>query len=84
VPPSAGFVRQHSDAYFAERQKRMGTTAPAKNRATARDACKDDSRFFFLRGGFQLTAHHRHWKEQRRKDNVIPNGNIRPGQNYDQ
>jgi hypothetical protein len=62
VPPSAGFVRQHSDAYFAERQNSMGTKAPDKHRDTARDACKYDSISFFLSGGYQFTAHDRHWK----------------------
>ena len=37
MPPSAGFVRQHSDAYFAERQNSMGTKAPDKHRDTARN-----------------------------------------------
>ena len=47
MPPSAKFVRQHSDAYFAERQNNMRTKAPDKHRDTARDACKYDSHFFF-------------------------------------
>lgn len=82
MPPSAGFVRQQSDAYFAERQnvweqKLQGNIAippgmPARMILIS----------FFLSGGFQVTAHNRHWNWKCRKDNVIPNGNIRPGQNH--
>ena len=34
-----------------------------------------------LSSGYQPTADDRHWKQDRRKDNVIPNGNILPRHN---
>jgi hypothetical protein len=50
----SGFVRQHSDDYFAERQNNMGTKAPDKHRDTARNACKYDSHFFFPKWWFSV------------------------------
>ncbi len=32
-----------------------------------------------LIGGYQFTSDDRHWKQDRRKDDLIPDGNIRPG-----
>jgi len=37
---------------------------------------------FFLSGGYQFTSQDRHWNYERRKDYVMPNGNILPGHNH--
>ena len=52
--PSAGFVRQHSEACFAERQNSMGTKAPDKPRDTARDADKYPFSFLFPKWFFTV------------------------------